>query len=58
MSSLIMKKMSICVAVAKNGVIGANGTIPWPRLKYVIRIHYFVSEYPVGPRIVGRFFVH
>ena len=56
MSSL--KKMSICVAVAKNGVIGANGTIPWPRLKYVIRIHYFVSEYPVGPRIVGRFFVH
>ena len=34
MSSL--KKMSICVAVAKNGVIGANGAIPWPRLKYVI----------------------
>ena len=31
-----LKRLSICVAVAKNGVIGANSGIPWPRLKCVV----------------------
>ena len=30
-----LKKMSICVAIAKNGVIGTNGTILWPRITFV-----------------------